>query len=67
MSKKLTPFTDSSVENKDCNVDEYHRRRLLEMHRRLQTLQAKRFYLKNELNEVEKYLTSLDTQIKSLQ
>ena len=49
------------------STDESRGRRLLEMHRRLKGLQAKRFHLRNELEAVDKYLTSLDSQIKGLE
>ena len=39
--------------------------RLSEMYRRLKTLQAKRVQIRNELEAIEKYLVSLDSQIKS--
>ena len=40
-------------------------RRLVEMQRRVRLLQVKRNHLRNELKAVEKYLVSLDHQIKS--
>ena len=48
-------------------TEENRGRRLLEMHRRLKALQSKRLHLRNELESVEKYLTSLDSQIKGLE
>ena len=48
-------------------AEENRGRRLLEMHRRLKALQNKRFHLRNELESVEKYLASLDSQIKGLE
>ena len=47
-----------STENDRCA-------RLSEMYRRLKTLQAKRVQIRNELEAIEKYLVSLDSQIKS--
>ncbi len=41
--------------------------RLSEMYRRFKSLQAKRHHLRNELEAVEKYLASLDNQIKSFE
>jgi len=39
-------------------------RRLMEMYRRFKSLQSQRFHLRNQLVAVEKYLDSLDSQIK---
>ncbi len=39
--------------------------RLSEMYRRYKSLQAKRLNLRNEIEAIEKYLYSLDLQIKS--
>ena len=62
-------FTASSNERSSIYfaAEENRGRRLLEMHRRLKALQSKRFHLRNELESVEKYLTSLDSQIKGLE
>ena len=48
----------------DLPMDDNRCRRLSEMYRRFKSLQAKRFHLRNELESIEKYLTSLDSQIK---
>ena len=48
---------------KPLSTDDNRVRRLLEMHRRLKGLQAKRFHLRNELKAVEKYLISLDIDL----
>ncbi len=45
--------------------DDIRDRRLFEMYRRFKALHFKRFHLRNELEAVEKYLVSLDKQIKS--
>ena len=58
-----TSFHERSANN--MAIDDNRGRRLSEMYRRLKSLQAKRFYLRNELAAVEKYLGSLDSQIKS--
>ena len=60
-------FADSSNERSArCFSSQNDRgRRLSEMYRRLKSLQAKRVHLRNELQAIEKYLVSLDSQIKS--
>ncbi len=62
-------FSTSSNESssKYFAAEENRGRRLLEMHRRLKVLQAKRFHLRNELESLERYATSLDSQIKGLE
>ena len=62
-------FSISSQErsSKIFVAEETRGRRLLEMHRRLKVLQVRRFHLQNELQSVEKYVTSLDSQIKGLE
>ena len=40
-------------------------RRLMEMHRRIKSLQYKRIHLRNELEAIEKYLTALNSQLGS--
>ncbi|KGG15550.1 MULTISPECIES: hypothetical protein [unclassified Prochlorococcus] len=51
--------------SKHISTHENRVRRLLEMQRRIRGLQFKRNHLKNELHAVEKYLRSLDSQLKS--
>ena len=58
-----TSFKERSSNN--LSIDDNRGRRLSEMYRRLKSLQAKRFHLRNELAALEKYLGSLDSQIKS--
>ncbi len=62
-------FNNSSPERspKLLSTDENRARRLWEMQRRLKSLQIKRFHLRNELEAVEKYAASLDSQIKGLE
>ena len=64
MSKQLTS-SFNEIYPKNMVVEDNRGRRLSEMYRRLKSLQAKRFHLRNELAAVEKYLGSLDSQIKS--
>ncbi len=40
-------------------------RRLMEMHRRIKSLQYKRIHLRNELETIDKYLASLNSQVRS--
>ncbi len=49
---------------KYLSTEENRSRRLLEMHRRFKSLQSQRFHLRNQLVAVEKYLDSLDSQIR---
>ncbi len=60
-------LSDSFNENSSKSLlrDQSRDTRLYEMYRRFKSLQAKRFHLRNELEAVEKYLVSLDSQIKS--
>ncbi len=64
-------FSTSSSPNESSSryfsTEDNRAMRLMEMHRRLKTLQAKRFHLRHELEIVEKYLVSLDSQIKGLE
>ena len=57
-----SPFSDTSryLLNHENRV-----KRLVEMQRRVRSLQVKRNHLRNELKAVEKYLESLDMQIQS--
>ncbi len=50
--------------SKNLVVEDNRSRRLMEMYRRFKSLQSQRFYLRNQLVAVEKYLDSLDSQIK---
>ena len=60
-------FTTSFNERSPNNIaaEDNRGRRLSEMYRRLKSLQAKRVHLRNEIQAIEKYLVSLDSQIKS--
>ncbi len=55
----------SKETTKDLLNNEHRVRRLLEMQRRVRSLQVKRNHLRNELQAVEKSLESLDSQIQS--
>ncbi len=62
-------FNDSQYKmtTTSFSINDSRSARLYEMHRRLKSLQAKRLNLRNQLDAVEKYLVSLDSQIKSFE
>ena len=64
MSNQFTVSFNERSPNQ-FSAEDNRGRRLSEMYRRLKSLQAKRFYLRNQLEAIEKYLGSLDSQIKS--
>ena len=60
-------FNNSSNEKESqrLSTQENRGRRLLEMQRRFKSLQAQRFHLRHQLASVDRYLASLESQIKS--
>ncbi len=57
-------LSSNDESSKYLSAQENRDRRLIEMYRRLKSLQARRFHLKKELEALEKCLVSLDNQIK---
>ncbi len=71
MNDQLSNFEETYClpheESNDLLAHEHRIRRFLEMQRRMQGLHVKRNHLRNELQSVEKCLTSLDGQMKTFQ